>query len=356
MGIKTMDDNITILKAMGLYHWIVDGGFDGSLGGNMLTFERPPITANMNGQVDALQTDKYPLPLDAVGEYNAHAYFTTHGALQFAPGAKITSVTDFGTTNEDGTVEGDLHDVTIPWIMSNKPLSAFKSQNLEAHESDVEFGDAAKFCVFCAAAGNEGQALPTMAAASWWGIGAVEWRSGQWGVCSGSARSGDVDFVFPGAYYIPTIPGKAAYLNGTSFAAPAAAGTVKIIQHFFISKIGRPLTTDELYDFLKSCCLDLGLGGKDPQFGWGLPILPPYEDIDLAKWTETTTPSIPQPVPSESDTDALMKKNNPSEWAALAVRWAINKGLRGDANGILHLKETPTTEHMLTILYKLLNT
>ena len=107
MSVKILDENIRILKATGLYHWIVDGGYDGSLGGNMLTFERPPIYPNMGGQVDALQTDKYPLPLDAISEFNAHAYFTTHAALQFAPGAKITSGTDYGETNPDGSVSGD---------------------------------------------------------------------------------------------------------------------------------------------------------------------------------------------------------------------------------------------------------
>ena len=66
----------------------------------------------------------------------------------------------------------------------------------------------------------------------------------------------------------------------------------KSFSTFFIDKLGRSLTTAEMYDFLKSCCLDLGAGGKDSQFGWGLPILPPYEDIDLSQWTATTPTSV----------------------------------------------------------------
>ena len=344
MSVKILDENVPILKATGLYRWIVDGGYDGSLGGNMLTFERPPILPNMGGQVDALQTDKYPLPPNANSKFDAHAYFTTHAALQFAPGAKITSVTDYGETNPDGWVTGDLHDVTIPWIMNNKPLSAFKSQNLEAQESDAEFGEAAKFCAFCAAAGNNGQAMPTMGAASWWGIGAVELVNGQWLTCSCSAQSNNVDFVFPGAYYLPTTPGMPVYLNGTSFAAPAAAGTVKVIQHFFISKIGRSLMTDELYSFLQSCCLDLGRGGYDPQFGWGLPVLPPYDLVDLSLFETGVNPTTDLPPPA-SDHDA---------WADSAVAWAVANGVfHGDGVENYRWRDCVTRQELAQILHNI---
>lgn len=58
------------------------------------------------------------------------------------------------------------------------------------------------------------------------------------------------------------------YQFGTSFSAPFLNGIIGLIR----SKYGM-VTQEWVYEYLKEHCQDLGIAGKDPQFGWGLPIL-----------------------------------------------------------------------------------
>ena len=82
-----------------------------------------------------------------------------------------------------------------------------------------------------------------------------------------------VDFCAPGSgITASTVGGAQATCNGTSFAAPhitAAAAQLKILEPNALP--GR------IYALLHSCALDVGLPGKDANYGWGIPVLP--EDI-----------------------------------------------------------------------------
>ncbi len=58
------------------------------------------------------------------------------------------------------------------------------------------------------------------------------------------------------------------YQSGTSYASPflcAMAGLLK-------SK-NPDMTQEQIYQYFKDNCIDLGTEGKNPEYGWGLPIL-----------------------------------------------------------------------------------
>lgn len=59
------------------------------------------------------------------------------------------------------------------------------------------------------------------------------------------------------------------FQDGTSFAAPFLCGMCGLLR----DKYGRSLTQPQVYEYFKSHCKDLGTVGKDPQWGWGLPIM-----------------------------------------------------------------------------------
>src|SRR5690606_6031585 len=84
----------------------------------------------------------------------------------------------------------------------------------------------------------------------------------------------DVDFAAPGVSVQATdVRGANGYsggdytaFNGTSAAAPAAAGVAALIVSY------RPeLTAAEVEDVMRQTALDLGAGGRDDQYGHGLP-------------------------------------------------------------------------------------
>lgn len=73
---------------------------------------------------------------------------------------------------------------------------------------------------------------------------------------------------------------------GTSFAAPVLAGLVALVNDMAIEKTGRPLRANAMYRFLKDCCVDVAAKGKDEDSGWGMPVLPPPETVDIWRYQD----------------------------------------------------------------------
>lgn len=80
-----------------------------------------------------------------------------------------------------------------------------------------------------------------------------------------SARGEELDFV-----------SLLARGEGTSAASPAlAAMTALLLQRY------GDFNQAECVEILKSLCIDLGQPGKDPEYGWGLPVLPLTDRLEI---------------------------------------------------------------------------
>jgi len=72
--------------------------------------------------------------------------------------------------------------------------------------------------------------------------------------------------------------------GGTSCSCPVLCGMAALINDFFISKTGKPLSSSMMYQFLKDCSDDLNSEGRDDKTGWGIPRLPHFDTIDIKKY------------------------------------------------------------------------
>jgi hypothetical protein len=117
-----------------------------------------------------------------------------------------------------------------------------------------------------AAAGNDGpDAPPTFPAAEPAVIGVTAVDS-QLQPYDAANRGDYVDFAAPGVrIWTPTGGGAGSYSSGTSFAAPYVVAAVA-------GQVAHAGSTDatRIAATLAGSALDLGSGGKDPVFGWGL--------------------------------------------------------------------------------------
>ncbi len=104
------------------------------------------------------------------------------------------------------------------------------------------------------AAGNEGKMTNNF-------YGAFIMVSGVYlkadGTISGYRTSEDADFsMFMG------------YQSGTSYASPFLCGIAGLLRSKYPD-----ITQEQVYEYFKNNCMDLGTSGKNPEYGWGLPIL-----------------------------------------------------------------------------------
>ena len=58
--------------------------------------------------------------------------------------------------------------------------------------------------------------------------------------------------------------------SGTSFSTPLISGSVALIQSTAMKKMGRKMTQEELREFIHTHCDDLGVPGRDNQYGYGM--------------------------------------------------------------------------------------
>mgnify|MGYP004677982939 CR=1 FL=1 len=77
-----------------------------------------------------------------------------------------------------------------------------------------------------------------------------------------------------------------AYFDGTSCAAPVLCGMAALVNEFFIERTGRPLRAEAMYRFFAEHCVDVATPGKDTDTGYGVPVLPPPEFINLWDYQE----------------------------------------------------------------------
>ena len=150
-----------------------------------------------------------------------------------------------------------------------------------------------------------------------------------------SSESDAVDFVAPAGLYAPN----SDPFDGTSCSAPVLAGMCAIVNDLFIDKTGGPLTRDAMYQFLKDCSLDLRETGHDSKTGWGLPILPNPESVEIGRYARGRNYKIKKLIQGLSIT-AKRRSAGPIGWVRLG------RQQRPDCTNIIkavYLSITPLT-------------
>ena len=266
--------NQAALDYCGVSAWH-DAGYTGKLGLSATGEQFDPKGTELEGFVEEPFKGLYDNQLE-----EGHAYQTTYIHHLFAPERTIVQIpyrlSDFQRLNA-GCINGREVDVMY--------LSVSSNMNGRAYDDTLK-----RFprMSFFSAAGNYGgeKFNQLLYAEGIYGVGAVEVPSMK--LPAYSSESNEVDFCGPTALRVYYANGATVAFQGTSCATPALAGMAACVNHFFIEKTGKALTREKMYQFLKDCCRDLGSAGKDPKTGWGLPILPKPEEVDISRYTGVT--------------------------------------------------------------------
>ena len=167
-------------------------------------------------------------------------------------------------------------------IYTTSMVGTYPSQGMrKAIEDCIEAG-----CIFFGACGNDGNkgVNAEISYEGYWAIGGVkptynsELDKYEWDKLkkvSYSSVGEELDYVT-----IAEILG----VNGTSFCSPVFAAMCGLVQQFFIEKIGRRLTREEMAKFIGDNLIDVDVEGFDIRTGHGLFILPEPSTIDIRKY------------------------------------------------------------------------
>lgn len=208
------------------------------------------------------------------------------------------------------------------------------------------------FCTCFNSAGNEGMDGDSHAKAIIspyvYGVGAVNIdSSGKVTPTYYTSESEYVDFAAPASFYVD------GYTQaGTSFSTPCVCGLAALVNDFFIDKTGRPLSSDNMYRFLKDHSLDIWYKGKDEASGWGVPILPDPDDIEIWEYQtvevenkeedkvedkepEKEEESIPNPCPVPSTEPEIEKEVDKLNIIETNWQWAYPLTYRNQIDEII---------------------
>lgn len=134
--------------------------------------------------------------------------------------------------------------------------------------------------------------------------------------------------------------------QGTSASAPYVAGMIALL----LNKYG-DFNQVECVEILKSISLDLGDDGKDNSYGYGLPILPLGDRLeildDLRKEKE-----VPEEPVVEVDEDMEFKDVESDRWSKPAIDCLVERGeLKGFEDGTFRPSEPLTREQYAQARY-----
>lgn len=142
-----------------------------------------------------------------------------------------------------------------------------------------------------------------------------------------SAIDDEVDFIAP-----------MGLGSGTSAASPALTGMTACL----LQKYG-DFTQQECVEILKSISLDIGQLGKDPKYGWGLPILPLTDKLEILERLR-------------GEYMADFKDIEQDRWSKPAIDRCVNEGLLiGFEDGTFRPTEHVTREQFAQILVRVLD-
>jgi hypothetical protein len=272
-----------------------------------------------------------------IGENNKHGRMTNMVLHQFAPDVTIINGTTGSRTSGNKVIEYyvvttdgvkyDFEEFIIKFnvkLMTTSLVSAQANKAIQDYLKGVQ--ESTGLIMFCAA-GNEGSAgadgkyvkNDTAIAV---GAGVIR-ENGTVNIAHYSAIDDEVDFIAP-----------MGTGSGTSAASPALTGMTALL----LQKYG-DFNQKECVEILKSIAVDLGQPGKDPKFGWGMPILPLGDELKII------IGGAPMTFTDVEDT----------RWSKSAIDFCVEKGLLvGFEDGTFRPAEPVTREQIAVILERLI--
>lgn len=214
------------------------------------------------------------------GSGGSHANITKKVFQLFAPDRELVYLSCASMTSAEGRTSKFV-DEGIPIIKARQVDTMWKSLDCSSSGAfyDPYLEEVKDYFTFFAAAANDAADSYNRDLDSKWiyGVGAYNLMAPDNKMVPAGYTSWSeyVDFAAPALIY---------GFSGTSCATPALCGMAAVVNDFFIDKTGKPLSSEKMYQFLKDCSVDIGDAGKDIKTGWGAPILPPPDEVDIQKY------------------------------------------------------------------------
>ena len=280
-----------------------------------------------------------------------HGLKTAACFFQVAPLAHLVMFTPSGRFGGDGTYSSDIISKAFPYIKENNITAMFSSLSTEGNDNyrkdyNKNMEELPYFCS-CWSAGNNGAGKygKMLELENVIGVGGFDLINNSPDVSGASGSSNNdylVDFCAPFTVHCHTTGNSDIIFSGTSAAAPWLCGMICLINDFFIDKTGKPLSREKMNQFLIDYCKDIDEDGTDKRSGYGIPVLPKPEDIDIWKY-------------AEKDKEPNIPPDNSDSWAKEAWEKAYNKV---DIDGVTIIdgtrpKDNITRQEMVTILNRL---
>lgn len=273
---------------------------------------------------------------DKSDKYAKHATLVMDYICQVAPDANKLAIETQGKI--DGPYNNRvLHSAGMDYLQQNVPdimtTSYFKSTDIKEPKKSLYKKLYDKGCFLVCASGNDDieELEPLTQGDVWKAVGACRLVDGQVKIEKDYATGEEMDFV--SFHNLRATWDNKKHL-GTSFSAPLFAGMLALVQCFFKSKTGKKLNHEQLINFIKDNCIDLGKEGHDTRTGYGLLVLPAPESIQIKKYNEDY---------KESEEEKMSKFNKIDEipdWGKATIEKLIEKKvLKGDENNNLNISE-----------------
>ena len=269
----------------------------------------------------------------------SHGRMTNNVLRQFAPDVAIINGTTGGSTRAGviaeyyALIDGVKYDFEEFVVKFNVKLMTTSLANSQANKALQDYlkgvQERTGLIMFCAA-GNEGSAgadgkyvkNDTAIAV---GAGVIR-ENGTVDITHYSAIDDEVDFIAP-----------MGTGSGTSAASPALTGMTALL----LQRYG-DFNQKECVEILKSISMDIGIKGKDPKYGWGLPILPLTDKLEILEKLRGENMDF--------------KDVEQDRWSKNFIKMCVDAGLmQGYPDGTFKPGASVTREELAVVLVRLLD-